>query len=586
MADKKLKVSLVLSAVDNMTRKIQESVNRSTRSLQDFQKRADNISRHAMRFGTQAVAMGTAITGSFFAIAQQTARYGDDVAKTADRLGVSVEALQEYRHAAQLSGMATQQFDSALQTFQKNAGMAAAGLGRARPAFEALGITMTDNAGRMKPMESLLDEVADRMAGIEDPTVRGQIAMMVFGDSGSRMVNMLSRGSAGLEEMRQEARALGIVMSDENARKSEQFSDDLLRLTTRLGAVRNEIGIALMPMFNEMIVTIGEVSSKVIEWVQANPELIQQMGKIAAIAGPIIAGVGAVGITVGIVAKGLSGLASGALLAVKAFGFLATVTKVLTAVMIANPIGAIVAGIAVAALLIYRYWEPISQFFVGIWNNIKEAFDIGFVRGVIEVFKTFTPMVWIAKGMNKLIDYLFGINLADAGMNIINSLWDGMKSKAGEMVEWFRVNVAQRIRDFLPFSPAKVGPLRDIHRIRLVETISESMKPGPVVNAMRRVATAAAVSLPLLVNPVASAAMSPVQGFTDTNGTRTEISRVSEPNVNASSGISIVYSPTINISGSVNDSVQEEFQAQLRKHKDEIIRIIKQETERRRVTSF
>ena len=37
----------------------------------------------------------------------------------------------------------------------------------------------------------------------------------------------------------------------------------------------------------------------------------------------------------------------------------------------------------------------------------------------------------------------------------------------------------------LPFRPAKEGPLRDIHRIRLVETIAESIKPTPLVNAMR-----------------------------------------------------------------------------------------------------
>jgi hypothetical protein len=560
MAEKRLKVALILSAVDNFTRKIEEGVNRSTRKLQDFQRRADDISRHAMRFGTQAVAMGTAVTGSFFAIAQQAAKYGDDVAKTADRLGVTVEALQEYRHAAELSGMATTQFDSALQQFQKNAGMAAAGLGRARPAFEALGITMTDNQGRMRSMESLLDEVADKMAALEDPTVRGQLAMMIFGSEGSRMVNMLRNGSAGLEAMRQEARDLGIVMSDEAARKAEEFSDNLLRLTKRLTGVRNEAGIALMPMFDEMIVKLGEVSDRVITWVKANPELIQQMGRIAAIAGPIMIGIGGIGIVVGGVAKGLSGLASGVMLAVRAFGFMITVTKTLTALMLANPVTAIVTGIAVAALLIYRYWEPITEFFSQLWDGVTLRFEnfVNYVKALGGVFR-------------------------QAGANIVDSLREGIAAKWDQFTDWWRGRI-QSIRDFLPFSPAKVGPLRDIHRIRLVETIADSVRPKPIVDAVRRVAAAAAVSLPLVASPIAAAAV-PAQ-----TGAATVQQVVRPGNVqNANSQammVTVNYSPTINISGPVTTVQQDEFNAQLRRHKDEIVRIMNEETRRRQVTTF
>jgi len=41
------------------------------------------------------------------------------------------------------------------------------------------------------------------------------------------------------------------------------------------------------------------------------------------------------------------------------------------------------------------------------------------------------------------------------------------------------------MRDYLPFSPAKVGPLKDIHRIRLIETIAQTIKPAPAMAAMR-----------------------------------------------------------------------------------------------------
>jgi hypothetical protein len=46
-------------------------------------------------------------------------------------------------------------------------------------------------------------------------------------------------------------------------------------------------------------------------------------------------------------------------------------------------------------------------------------------------------------------------------------------------------NIVQKIRNLLPFSPAKEGPLRDIHRIKLIETIAASLNPDPLFTRMK-----------------------------------------------------------------------------------------------------
>jgi hypothetical protein len=49
--------------------------------------------------------------------------------------------------------------------------------------------------------------------------------------------------------------------------------------------------------------------------------------------------------------------------------------KALTMAMLANPLGLIIAGIAAAALAVYKNWAPISGFFKGLWRGIAKSFE-------------------------------------------------------------------------------------------------------------------------------------------------------------------------------------------------------------------
>ncbi len=79
--------------------------------------------------------------------------------------------------------------------------------------------------------------------------------------------------------------------------------------------------------------------------------------------------------------------------------------------------------------------------------------------------------------------------------------------------------IVQKVRDLLPFSPAKAGPLRDIHRVKLVETIAGAIKPQPMMDAMQ--------------GAVGSLAAAPMPGAGG----------------GAGGGGTLVFSPTINING-------------------------------------
>lgn len=103
----------------------------------------------------------------------------------------------------------------------------------------------------------------------------------------------------------------------------------------------------------------------------------------------------------------------------------------------------------------------------------------------------------------------------EAGKNIIMSITDGILSVATAPLDAIS-GIVSGIRDFLPFSPAKVGPLRDIHRVKIVETIADGMKPAPMVSAMQSVVGATVGVGGAVRNPANSGGGSVVVNFAPT----------------------------------------------------------------------
>ena len=68
-------------------------------------------------------------------------------------------------------------------------------------------------------------------------------------------------------------------------------------------------------------------------------------------------------------------------------------------------------------------------------------------------------------------------NFFNAGKNIVNSIANGIRSSISTVTNAIG-NVVQGIRNFLPFSPAKEGPLKDLDKLNFGGTIAYSIDKG------------------------------------------------------------------------------------------------------------
>ncbi len=102
-------------------------------------------------------------------------------------------------------------------------------------------------------------------------------------------------------------------------------------------------------------------------------------------------------------------------------------------------------------------WEDILIFFSGLGPRIGEFFQ----QATDAVVAKVTEMIEFVKGLRaRILAALgnFGMLLYNAGANIIQGLIDGISSKIGQLRDKIS-NAVQEIRDHLPFSPARKGPL-------------------------------------------------------------------------------------------------------------------------------
>ena len=76
--------------------------------------------------------IGAATVGGLGALIDRSISAADAIGKTADKIGVGVEALQELRFAAKASGVEQQTLDMALQRFTRRAAEAAQGTSEAK----------------------------------------------------------------------------------------------------------------------------------------------------------------------------------------------------------------------------------------------------------------------------------------------------------------------------------------------------------------------------------------------------------------------------------------------------------------------
>lgn len=244
------------------------------RELKKGDKAVDGLSGKLSKLGG-LLAGGLVLNGlknMFFGLTEQA----DALAKQSSALGISIDQLQEWQHAAVLSGSSAEEFGSAFTKFNKNVVDAAKGTGPAADALRKLGVNVRDSAGKLGAPIDLLDGVADGLAKIQNPAERTEAAMSLFGKSGAKLLPLFNQGAEGIAKLRAEVQDLGGGFSPDFAKRSEDMNDAITRLNLAWLSFKVRVGGLVIPTIERFVVVATKVTSAVTKWADKTKILSEQ----------------------------------------------------------------------------------------------------------------------------------------------------------------------------------------------------------------------------------------------------------------------------------------------------------------------
>jgi len=184
----------------------------------------------------------------------------DRLAKTADRVGISVQRLRELQLGATLSGADAGTPVKLMQRLSKVLGDAADGSKTAQDAFDRLGLSTETLAGI--PLDRALETVANALRNLGRPTERIAVALKLFGGEGAEALNFLENFTIAAEDARQTFARAGIAISAQDTQRIEQANDAMARARAIWEAVKDIIVAEFAPAITEGAAALLEMASR------------------------------------------------------------------------------------------------------------------------------------------------------------------------------------------------------------------------------------------------------------------------------------------------------------------------------------
>lgn len=226
---------------------------------------AGNVARNLAVVGIAAAGVGASV----YAMTKHYADVSEQLQLSANKAGVSTDALQRLQYSAKLANIEASKLDTGLKFLNKNmaASLVTGSKGKENAqakAFKELGINVHNTNGTMKTADQTILEVADSFHNKMLPAAeKVRIAQALLGRAGTDLVPILNQGSEALKKQGDELARLGHILTSKEIESNKHFAEDLKKLNFAVSGLGAVVASALIPVLTPLV-------EQMTEWIAAN----------------------------------------------------------------------------------------------------------------------------------------------------------------------------------------------------------------------------------------------------------------------------------------------------------------------------
>jgi phage-related protein len=329
---------------------------------------------------TPVSAAAAAIIAGFTKIATSAIKAGDEIGTTAQQLNLSTDQLQRWLYIAEQTDVDSSQFVNAVGKMQGALAHLAAGEEDiTATALKDLGFTAEEAA---LGMEANFERIVNSLADVEDATLQAYYANELFGTRmGAKIIPLLNDGGNGLATLASEFENFG-YLTEEQVVSLDAFEDLMQKLKYQFDLVKNQIGVALLPVMQNMANYIQETIIPAVQSLKDklstfSEEQLQNGLKILA----LVAAMAPVLLIIGKLTSGVGGL-------------IAMIPKIAAAlnVLAAHPIIAVIGVIIGLMLYLYNTNEQFKNSIDGLVMTLSATL-MPVINMVMQLFKQLLSVI-------------------------------------------------------------------------------------------------------------------------------------------------------------------------------------------------
>lgn len=205
-----------------------------------------------MQIGKQALVAATVVAYAFQRMAKEAAAYADEIQRAARGTGLSFQAIQQLKYAAEISEGSLEGMVKIISKLTSASQDAVGGNEKSIAAFKMLGISAADSQGKVRPGLEIMYDLADAYKGGKITAEQFAAALDLVGMRGaSSYLPMLGEGSARLKELMTESKKFG-NLTDAQIASLDKYGDEMIRINKTMMVVKSGIAEDLLPLFPMM----------------------------------------------------------------------------------------------------------------------------------------------------------------------------------------------------------------------------------------------------------------------------------------------------------------------------------------------